>query len=589
MNLDTAQPEICKVAKLFYGKIFRIPAYQRSYAWRLENWQDFWNDVKEGLSTETEHYWGTITLHSTKETKDCSDDGRTYEVFDVIDGQQRLTTLVLLLLALSGYGVKHAKSNYVKTGELYRLVMGQLNDTFFRNLVDSDKSRPEPENTTNRLIFDAYKFFENELKNLPNGWDVNKVAKYLQNTTYSLEFDVLDDTMAIKSFMSLNTRGKQTTLLDNTKAFLMYYSTLYCKDKEDENKLILLKQRITNAFGNIFNNYDYVKDAGKKYRINYVGSMSDNDLLRLFYHYFAAYSIHKYKLTQGYDRYVSAEKVFSEYLQNTLRYLRGSKTDLSMFINDFCSSFDNFLQAFRELLDEIGSGKEPMYKKIFCFMQLSADVYPLIIALKTEKLLNQSLIKLIECLDMRLYKTYNTGILADLYDNITSQIKIKPDSTWVCSQLTDFINAKRSDATFQSFIEQDGYGNSAAKYILWEFETTCDKSFDTNDYGKYELFIIEHIFRNDAAPFPFPSLGFDNPGEYQKCINLFGNLCLLTSKENSIVKLMNPSTKASHYKGFVASRTNQLGVQINNNGFEKKDLEMLTKNISLFCINRWKT
>jgi len=37
-------------------KVFRVPDYQRNYAWEKKNWEDFWNDIKEGLSTSTEHY-----------------------------------------------------------------------------------------------------------------------------------------------------------------------------------------------------------------------------------------------------------------------------------------------------------------------------------------------------------------------------------------------------------------------------------------------------------------------------------------------------------------------------------------------------
>jgi hypothetical protein len=67
-----------------------------------------------------------------------------------------------------------------------------------------------------------------------------------------------------------------------------------------------------------------------------------------------------------------------------------------------------------------------------------------------------------------------------------------------------------------------------------------------------------------------------------------GGTCLLTPRENKIVELMTPSTKANYYLGFRAPRTRQLGVYINNNGFDKNDLEELTIELSLFCISRWK-
>jgi len=66
-------PKLKIFNKLFAGKVFRVPDYQRNYAWIKENWEDFWNDVKEGLLISTEHYWGTITLKAIGKTLYCSE------------------------------------------------------------------------------------------------------------------------------------------------------------------------------------------------------------------------------------------------------------------------------------------------------------------------------------------------------------------------------------------------------------------------------------------------------------------------------------------------------------------------------------
>ena len=87
------------IDELFAGKIFRVPNYQRNYAWDKKNWNDFWNDIREGLETNTEHYWGTITLKVTDETYYCEEEDKYFKVYEVVDGQQRLTTIYLFLLA----------------------------------------------------------------------------------------------------------------------------------------------------------------------------------------------------------------------------------------------------------------------------------------------------------------------------------------------------------------------------------------------------------------------------------------------------------------------------------------------------------
>ena len=72
------------------GLTYRIPPFQRDYSWTEEEWEDLWLDILDTLSPtgESNHYLGYIVLQSQ--------DDRT---FDVIDGQQRLTTLSLIVLA----------------------------------------------------------------------------------------------------------------------------------------------------------------------------------------------------------------------------------------------------------------------------------------------------------------------------------------------------------------------------------------------------------------------------------------------------------------------------------------------------------
>ena len=70
------------------GKSFVIPRYQRDYAWTIEEAGELFSDVQEALETNTSHYLGTIVL------------AQAQNVFEIVDGQQRLSTLVLMIHAL---------------------------------------------------------------------------------------------------------------------------------------------------------------------------------------------------------------------------------------------------------------------------------------------------------------------------------------------------------------------------------------------------------------------------------------------------------------------------------------------------------
>src|SRR3954447_10027665 len=90
---------------IFKEKIFRIPDYQRGYAWQREQLKDFWEDLIN-LSGDKSHYTGVLTLklipnhfipESAKEYWLVDD--HSYHVYHIVDGQQRLTTFIIFLQA----------------------------------------------------------------------------------------------------------------------------------------------------------------------------------------------------------------------------------------------------------------------------------------------------------------------------------------------------------------------------------------------------------------------------------------------------------------------------------------------------------
>ena len=72
------------------GIKYEIPKFQRDYTWETEHWDDLWQDIFQLLSNvETEHYMGYLVLQTT--------DNKNYQI---IDGQQRLTTMSIIILAV---------------------------------------------------------------------------------------------------------------------------------------------------------------------------------------------------------------------------------------------------------------------------------------------------------------------------------------------------------------------------------------------------------------------------------------------------------------------------------------------------------
>ncbi|PKN05722.1 MAG: hypothetical protein CVU74_00210 [Deltaproteobacteria bacterium HGW-Deltaproteobacteria-9] len=89
------------IEEIFSGRLLSVPNYQRGYAWEDRQLSEFLEDL-EFLGEAKEHYTGTLVLHGTdKATCQMDKEGKSYTIFNVVDGQQRLTTIVLLLYAIS--------------------------------------------------------------------------------------------------------------------------------------------------------------------------------------------------------------------------------------------------------------------------------------------------------------------------------------------------------------------------------------------------------------------------------------------------------------------------------------------------------
>ncbi|MEO1692344.1 MAG: DUF262 domain-containing protein, partial [Cyanobacteria bacterium J06631_6] len=73
------------------GKIYKVPDFQRDYSWKEENWEDLWQDILFLTQNDSSHYMGAIVLQNS-ETSDKD--------FTIIDGQQRLATLSIIVIAV---------------------------------------------------------------------------------------------------------------------------------------------------------------------------------------------------------------------------------------------------------------------------------------------------------------------------------------------------------------------------------------------------------------------------------------------------------------------------------------------------------
>ena len=230
---------------LFHNRIFSIPDYQRGYSWELRQIREFLEDL-EILKEESYHYTGTVVLHSLQTSKVHDAQGRQYDSVAIVDGQQRLTTIVILLneicrmlKELSEENNELANgilSNFIhvkrKNGEtLYKLSLNSDNDHFYKHCIitDSDVIEGPAIASHNRLLYameHMRKYMADQMSHINGGgveWLSNlygKISNQVKFTTYEIEREAEVGII----FEVMNDRGKPLTELEKVKNYLLHVS-----------------------------------------------------------------------------------------------------------------------------------------------------------------------------------------------------------------------------------------------------------------------------------------------------------------------------------------------------------------------------
>lgn len=221
------------------GKTYRVPPYQRDYAWTEEAWEDFWNDVLDlRRQPDGRHYMGALVVQ-----------GRTDREFTIIDGQQRLATLGILSLAvihklhrMAVEGIdeernleraKVLRNRFVGEKdpasliESSRLNLSRTDDAFYQDYLVQLRTPLNPRGLprSNALLWECFQYFSERLDALDDiREDGESLARILSETTARgllfILITVEDEFDAYTVFETLNARGLELTTADLLKNYL---------------------------------------------------------------------------------------------------------------------------------------------------------------------------------------------------------------------------------------------------------------------------------------------------------------------------------------------------------------------------------
>ena len=234
MNFNTANNTFRQL--MSNGLTYRVPPFQRDYSWTADEWDDLWQDLVGlfGEEPEPAHYMGYLVLQSVDN-----------KAFDLIDGQQRMTTLSLLMLAAVACLTEWAnpgeaddpqtrraqqlRGNYIGYLDPVSLVprsklsLNRHNDRFYQNyLVPLERLPQRGLNLSEHLLRRAFLWFKERIAAHAAG-DGEAVARFIDAVVDKLFFTVItvnDELNAFKVFETLNARGVRLSATDLLKNHL---------------------------------------------------------------------------------------------------------------------------------------------------------------------------------------------------------------------------------------------------------------------------------------------------------------------------------------------------------------------------------
>lgn len=221
-----------------------VPRFQRDYAWDIGQWEDLWSDIN-ALDDEGFHYMGYIVLQQKEQYQ-----------HEVIDGQQRLVTLSIIVLAamkaiktlidrgedveenterLDGITKNFVGSkNFVSLKVINKLELNRNNKRYFQRICsDLEAYNSRGITSTNKLLRKCFEFFTKK----HFGSTGAEIAQFIADFSSSMIFTkiiVQDDLNAYKVFETLNARGVQLSTPDLLKNYLFSIVTKDDQIGDDE-------------------------------------------------------------------------------------------------------------------------------------------------------------------------------------------------------------------------------------------------------------------------------------------------------------------------------------------------------------------
>ncbi len=558
------------LSEIFNNRIFRIPDFQRGYSWEERQLDDFWEDL-QNLHPNKIHYIGLLTVEpinnsDIQNVEKWKDDlwllKKGMTAYYVIDGQQRLTTLIILLHEILrtfsedegiNFGSKSEWTErflYRSFNQIYKsFVFGyekdNPSDEFFKTRIleqESSAADKYPETLYTANLMFAKEYFAKKLKNLSR----ERKEEIFDKAVNKLKFNYyeIDDSLDIYvTFETMNNRGKDLSHLELLKNRLIYLSTLLHESDDTKSRL---RKDINETWKTVY---------------EYLGKNKENPLdddVFLFNHWIMYYT---------YDR--SQSDVYADFLLKrkftAKNVLNGILTinDIKYYIDSLAkcvkkwyyiynieqSDYSERIKEQIQKLDRVGMGAfPPMIMAVFTKESREDLIWDFLDACERFNFL-------VFAISHRSSNTQNSNIY-----RMTREYYMGDTDIVTITANIDFLTDGEDENYYRGWFDLERFRNhikelflkndkdgfyswNGLRYFLYEYELFLQNNANTKvrweDFSKRSKEdTIEHIFPQSAtSEYWKEHFGHLKPSEKRLYLNSLGNLLLLSRSKNS--KLQN--------------------------------------------------
>ncbi len=507
------------IKEIFQAQGYSIPNYQRDYAWKDKNFKDLWEDLEEAIEYNKKgqgHFIGTMVVAKEDNKK----------LYDIIDGQQRTTTIFMLLYVLANEQNEKDKQETRKylyqKGEL-KLEVASQNQSFFKALLEAAEKgnishcEKDADTEGKQNLFEVLEAILDKVSKL-NKKEVNERLEALLEMVL-MRFEESDPGRAIRTFQSVNDRGVPLLLLDKLKSLLIYYSNTFCDGERG------LDQFINDHFGEIFKIFAKIK---KSNHISSVGgsNFDEGDIFR--YHA----GSQKFDGIEFLGHYKTSTDNTYEQLKDELKEIKKSKSKLKSFIQSYVSDLKNFYQAFLDLLSEIDTN--PTTFKVMLINVINPFFFNSLIRLKINDELDDETMRLFAKTDIVFFKAGKT--MKAMAHNLIHEYLQKGKE----GLKNKMIAQCRNDIEQTSWkLVKNAFNSSCFHYVF--FEKNCQemgfadlkKLIREKQFSQQKEHIIPINLLELDNEIEIQKLGFESKTDLEDYINTYGNLISLEGPLNS--------------------------------------------------------